>query len=95
MGGILAVVLSGVQNPGAKMALIPVEILMSTIPFVGLMLSFCKLLWRAIMYTEKGKTSDLDPYGFEGCLPEIIGMSCSILIFPILTLFVFKCCKSG
>ena len=101
MGAGLFITISGVGHAGALKINIPVEIGMSLVPFVGLTLSFVKLIWRSKFYTDGANDSGIvsetsnDPYNMKGCLPEIIGMAVSILIWPFLTFMSQNCCKKS
>jgi hypothetical protein len=69
MAGISIVIVLGVQNPQIKSVLVPFEIVCSTIPFIGIMMAMCKLIWRIHMYAESGSSSNMNSWGMEGCLP--------------------------
>jgi len=88
----LFIVLTGVGNPGWLKYDVALEIILSQVPFIGLVLSLLKLLWRSKFYTEAGLVSDStsDPFNMKGCLPEIIGMGFSIVLWPLLTLLRVK-----
>lgn len=74
---------------------------MSLVPFVGLTMSFVKLIWRSKFYTDGANDSGIvsdtsnNPYNMKGCLPEIIGMVVSIIILPFLTIINQNCCKKS
>ena len=54
------------------------------------LLAFLKLMWRATMYTQDGVISSTldESFNMKGCLPEVIGMASSIIVWPLLTYIV-------
>ena len=92
---ITAVATLGINAPNMMSVLIPAEILISHFPIFGVLLAQVKLIWLPYFYAEDGTTSDLDPWGWSGCLPEIIGMGSSSMICIILILIdIYNCCGS-
>ena len=79
---IYAIIVSGLAFMYGSRVSVYFECIFSLLPNFALTMSFIKVLYRAGISErdEKGRM-DIDPYGINGFLPEVIMLSLSIILY--------------